>query len=90
MKLPLKYTVLLVFLLFRIHVVLIAQGIYTHFGENRVDYKDFVWEKINSGADEIIYEKGQSFMAETILQQFDLEKKSLERELQYQLRSGVR
>lgn len=78
------------FLLFRIHVVLIAQGIYSHFGENRVDYKDFVWEKINSGADEIIYEKGQSLMAETILQQFNFEKKTLERELQYQLRSGVR
>ncbi|MCO6495965.1 MAG: PD40 domain-containing protein [Bacteroidetes bacterium] len=67
-----------------------AQGIYTQFGENRVIYKNIIWERINSGYDEIIYEKGQSFMAETVLQQIDFEKKSLQRELQYQLRSNIR
>lgn len=67
-----------------------SQGVYTHFGENRVVYNNFIWEKINSGYDEIIYEKGQSLMAETMLQQFDIEKKGLEREMQFQLRSAIR
>lgn len=67
-----------------------GQGVYTDFGENRISNTSIVWEKINSKNDEIIFEKGQAFIAETVIEQFAFEKKNLERQLQYQLRSGIR
>jgi hypothetical protein len=77
-------------LLFLSSGLALSQGIYTDFGQNRRNNKIIQWERLLLGADEILTEKGNNLIAQTVSKQFLIEKKNLERSLEYQLRSGVK
>lgn len=82
---------LLLFSSFLIQTAVYAQGLYPRFGENRVTYKQIVWEHFTfAGNDELIVERGQQFLANTMIDQINRERKNLQRELNYALRGNIK
>lgn len=80
---------MLFFVFWGVHTAL-TQGVYTEFGQNRLSQKKADWERLLLGADEILTEKGNTLLSQTIANRFLLEKRMLEKTLSYQLRSGIK
>lgn len=67
----------------------LAQGLYTPFGHNRVAHKNIEWKRMSLAQDDFYFESGKEELMEYVMEQYKYEKRKLESLLQYQLRSGV-